>query len=65
MDFISLRSNIKEKPEHFEFLTINQLLQKASAIKSRSNVEESHKSNCPNMYAIEYHSDSLDDETTN
>jgi hypothetical protein len=51
--FIVLCSNIKEKLEHFEFLSVNQLLQKASAIENRSTLGEPQKSHRPNMHAIE------------
>jgi hypothetical protein len=38
--FIVLCSNIKEKLKHFKFLSVNQLLQKASAVESRSTLGE-------------------------
>jgi hypothetical protein len=37
-----VRSNIKEKLEHFEFLFVNQLLQNVLAIESPNNSGESH-----------------------
>jgi hypothetical protein len=59
-----LHSNIKEKLEHHEFLTINQLLQKIIAIETcLKDSCDIHRSHHPNMHAIEYHSDSSDDET--
>jgi hypothetical protein len=36
---------------------------KPLAVESQSNFGESHKSYRPNMHAIEYYSDSSDDET--
>lgn len=62
--FGGLRSNIKEKLKIFEFLSINQLLQKASVIKSRSNIGEFHMSYPPNMHAIKYYSDGPNHEST-
>ena len=47
----------------FEFLFLNQLLQKVSAVKSQSNSGEYHDSHHINMHAFDHHSDSLDDET--
>jgi hypothetical protein len=41
LTFVGLRSRNKEKVEHFDFLTINQLFPKASAVKSKSNIGES------------------------
>jgi hypothetical protein len=59
-----LCSSIKEKLEHYEFLTINKLLQKAIALKTRSKDScDIHRSCCPNMHATECHLDSSDDET--
>lgn len=64
LDFVGSRSYVKEKlAEHFKFLSINQLLQKVSAVESWHYARESHKSHCPNMFTIEYQSDNLDDET--
>lgn len=58
-----LRSSIKEKPEHYEFLTFNQLLQKAFAMETNlKGSREIHRSHCPNMHAIKYHLDSSEDE---
>ena len=59
-----LHSNIKEKLEHNQFLTVNHLLQKVVAVETRlKDSLDIHRSHGPNMHAIEYHSDSLDDET--
>ena len=37
-------------------------MQKALAVESKSNFGESRKSHHPNMHAIEYYSDSSDNE---
>ena len=59
-----LHSNIKEKLEHYKFITVNQLLQKVIAIETcLKDSRDIHRSRRPNMHAIEYHSDSSDDET--
>jgi hypothetical protein len=58
-----LCSSIKEKLEHYEFLTINKLLQKAFALKTRLKDSCDNRSCCPNMHATEYHLDSSDGET--
>lgn len=55
-----LCSSSKEKIEHYEFLIVNQLLQKVIVVKDSRDIHRSHH---PKMHAIEYHSDSLDDET--
>lgn len=62
--FVGLHSNIKEKIENFEFLSVNQFLQKVSTVESHSNCKESQKSHHhPNMHAIECHSDGSNNET--
>lgn len=61
--FNSSLSSIKEKLEHYEFHTINQLLEKATTVES--HLKEScggHRTHCPNVHVIESYSDSLDDE---
>ena len=59
-----LHSNIKEKLEHNQFLTVNHLLQKVVAVETRlKDSLDIHRSHGPNMHAIEYHSDSSDDAT--
>ena len=59
-----LHSNIKEKLEHNQFLTVNHLLQKVVAVETRlKDSLDIHRSHGPNMHAIEYHSDSLDDDS--
>ena len=56
-----LRSRIKEKLEGYEFLTINQVLQRALAQESRSK-ESKFKSNRLGMHIL--HGDSSDDENS-
>ena len=56
-----LRSHIKEKLKGYEFLTINQVLQRALAQKSRSK-ESKCKSDRLGMHMI--HGDSSDDENS-
>jgi hypothetical protein len=61
--FNGLRSNIKEKLENYEFLTINQLLQKAIAVEAHlKDSHDVHRSHRPNMHVIESYSDSSNDE---
>jgi hypothetical protein len=51
--FNGLRSSIKEKIEHYEFLTINQLFQNATAVEARlKDTRDVYRSHCPNMHAI-------------
>jgi hypothetical protein len=57
-------SSIKEKFEHYEFLTVNQLLQKHVVVESHLKYyHDVHRSHPPNMHATEYHSNRSDDET--
>ena len=56
-----LRSHIKEKLEGYEFLTVNQVLQRALAQESRSK-ESKCKSDRLGMHMI--HGDSSDDENS-
>ena len=56
-----LRSHIKEKLEGYEFLTINQVLQRVLAQESRSK-ESKSKSDCLGMHML--HGDSSDDENS-
>jgi hypothetical protein len=45
-------SSIKEKLEHYEFLTINQLLQKLVVVESHlKDYRDVHRSHPPNMHA--------------
>ena len=60
-----LRTPIGEKLEGYEFLNINQVLQRALAQESRSkDLKEVHryKADRPKMNMIEYDSDHSDDE---
>ena len=62
--FNGLRSHIKEKLEGNDFFAVNQVHQKALAAESRSKeLQKSHRHHRPNIHALEYHSDSLDDES--
>ena len=62
--FNGLRSHIKEKLEGNDFFTVNQVHQRALAAESRSKeLQESHRHHRPNTHALEYHSDSSDDES--
>ena len=56
-----LRSHIKEKLEGYEFLTINQVLQRALAQENQSK-ESKFKSDRLGMHML--HSDSSDDENS-
>ena len=58
------KTHIKEKLEGYEFLTVNQVLQRALAQESRSkDVKDSYKTKTdrPRMHVIDYNSGS-DDE---
>ena len=60
-----LRTPIREKLEGYEFLNINQVLQRALAQESRSkDLKEVHryKADHPKMNMVEYDSDHSDDE---
>ena len=60
-----LRTPIREKLEGYEFLNINQVLQRALAQESRSkDLREVHryKTDRPKMNMVEYDSDHSDDE---
>ena len=54
-----MRSHIKEKLEGYEFLTINEVLQRALAQESRSK-DSKFKFDRPGMHVL--HGDSSDDE---
>jgi hypothetical protein len=61
--FAGLRSCIKEKHEHYVFLHVNQLLQKAVVVEAR--LKEScdiSRSQQLNMHVIQSYSDSSDNE---
>jgi hypothetical protein len=58
-----LHSYFKEKLDGFDFFAVNQVMQRALAIESRSKeAREHHKQHCPNTHVIEYHSDASDDD---
>ena len=62
--FNGLRSHVKEKLEGHDFFVVNQVHQKALAAESRSKeLQESHRHHRPNTHALEYHSDSSNDES--
>ena len=62
--FNGLRSRIKEKLEGNDFFAVNQVHQRALAAECRSKeLQESHRHHRPNTHALEYHSDSSDDES--
>ena len=62
--FNGLCSHIKEKLEGNDFFVVNQVHQRALAAESQSKEwQESHRHHRPNTHALEYHSDSLDDES--
>ena len=64
LTFNGLWSHIKEKSEGHDFFAVNQVHQRALAAESRSKeLQESHRHHHPNTHALEYHSDSLDDES--
>ena len=46
------------------FFAVNQVHQRALAAESQSKeLHESHRHHCPNTHALEYHSDSSDDDS--
>ena len=62
--FNGLRSHIKAKLEGNDFFAVNQVHQRALAAESQSKeLHESHRHHHPNTHALEYHSDSSDDES--
>ena len=62
--FNGLRYHIKDKLEGNDFFAVNQVHQRALAAESRSKeLQESHRHHRPYTHALEYHSDSLDDES--
>ena len=64
LSFNGLRSHVKEKLEGHDFFVVNQVHQKALAAESRSKeLQESHRHHRSNTHALEYHSDSSDDES--
>jgi hypothetical protein len=65
LSFNGLRSLVKEKLEgHDFFFAVSQVHQRALAAESRSKeIQESHRHHRSNSHALEYHSDSLEDES--
>jgi hypothetical protein len=61
--FASLHSCIREKLEHYEFLNVNQLLQKAVAIQSRlKESRDVHRSHRSTMHVVESYSNNSNNE---
>ena len=61
--FSGLRPSIREKLEHYEFVNVNQLLQKAISVESC--LKESHdayKSNRHNVHFVRDCSDNSDED---
>jgi hypothetical protein len=61
--FVGLCPSIREKLEHYEFVNVDQLLQKAVSVESF--LKESHdayKSNRQNVHFIGNYSDNFDDD---
>ena len=60
-----LRTHLKEKIEGYEFLNVNQVLQRALAQESRGKeirIEHKSKSDRPRFNMVEYSSENSDDE---
>ena len=61
--FASLCPSISEKLEHYEFVNVNQLLQKAVLIESRlKESRDAYKSNRQNVHFVGDCSDDSDDD---
>jgi hypothetical protein len=61
--FASLRPNIRDKLEHYEFVNVNQLLQRAISAESRlKESRETYKSNRHNVHVVDDQSDCSDDD---
>jgi hypothetical protein len=58
-----LRPSIRDKLEHYEFVNVNQLLQRAVSAESRlKESRETYKSNRHNVHVVDDHSDCSDDD---
>ena len=57
-----LKTHIKERLESYEFLNINQVLQKALAQESRSKEVPRSTTDRPRVHMVEYNDDNSDDE---
>jgi len=57
-----LKTHIKERLESYEFLNINQVLQKALAQESRSKEVHRSTTDRPRMHMVDYNDDNSDDE---
>jgi hypothetical protein len=61
--FAGLRPSIRDKLEYYEFVNVNQLLQRAVLAESRlKESRETYKSNRHNMHVVDDHSDCSDDD---
>jgi hypothetical protein len=61
--FAGLRPSIRDKLEHYEFVNVNQLLQRAvSAESCLKESRETYKSNRHNVHVVDDHSDCSDDD---
>ena len=61
--FVGLRPNIREKLEHYEFVNVNQLLQKAISVEScLKESRDGYRSHHPNVHVIDGYSYGSDDE---
>ena len=64
MAFSGLCSHIKERLESYDFFTVTQVHQRASAIESQSNEsQDSHRHHHSNTHTLECNSDCPDDES--
>lgn len=63
LSYNGLHSSFKEKLDGYDFVSVNQVLQRALAIENRiKEAREHHRQHRPNTHVIEYHSDTLDDD---
>jgi hypothetical protein len=61
--FAGLRPSIRDKIEHYEFVNVNQLLQRVVSAESRlKESRKTLKSNRHNVYVVDDHSDCSDDD---
>jgi hypothetical protein len=61
--FAGRRSSIKEKLEHYEFLNVNQLMQKVVSVESRlKKSHDTYRSNHHNVHVVDDYSDCSDDD---
>jgi hypothetical protein len=61
--FAGLRPSIRDKLEHYEFVNVNQLLQRVISAESRlKESHETYKSNRHNVHVVDDYSDCSDDD---